>query len=152
MEDTISRKTFIGQVAVGAAGLWGIFNAIGCSDKEEIALEKKLDNIEFNGFAELNSGEYEAIDFSIPTKGKVMRIDKLGDEIYTKRHGDNGIIIIEGSFYYKIEPDRSFSPNLYHTDKYGKTPENPDNDYWGDTRTGKVTLRIKPKKGDKNDK
>jgi len=92
------------------------------------------------GFNEIKK-EYTPIDFDIPTRGDVILIEKLENKKYETYKKDNGDLVIEGDFYYKIRPQSKFTPQVDHSDMYGNTPENSD--YWSSTRSGKVILRQK---------
>lgn len=93
----------------------------------------------FQGFPELQQG-YQVVDFQIPTKGDVVFI-KNGEGA-RRVVAPNGDVQYEGKFYYEIRPQAKFGPqDDQHSDMQGRTPLNPDDNYWGDVRTGKVVLR-----------
>ena len=55
----------------------------------------------------------------------------------------DGDIKIEGTFYFKIRPQWKFSPQIDHTDRNGRTPENSD--YWGNYGEGMIILSLENK-------
>ncbi len=102
---------------------------IGCGQDKKV---------EYSNFPRLEQG-YEVVDFNIPTKGKVVRIEKLEDQMYFSNEESDGSLTIAGTFEYEIEPEGRFKPALEHTDNYGRTLSNSN--YWIDQREGTVTLK-----------
>ncbi len=115
-------------------GLAGIV-ALGLAPRFTNAPEKYL------GFEAYSRKGYTLLSYEIPTKGDVVLIRKLPHAAYTEIKEKDGSLVLTGPFYYQIEPDPRFAPqDEVHTDMYGRTPTNPQDDYWGDTRIGSVIL------------
>ena len=83
---------------------------------------------------------YKVIKIDLPTEGDIVLLRKMPFREYEIKNLSNGNVMITGNFYYEIRPQTKFAPNLYHTDKYGNTPEK--NNYWGATRYGTVLLSM----------
>ncbi|MBI5148734.1 hypothetical protein HZA33_03570 [Candidatus Pacearchaeota archaeon] len=97
------------------------------------------------GFESYAKKGFAPVACQMQTKGDVIFVEKLEGPYIETRNKDGSITLV-GNFYYQIEPDSYFAPHdEMGSDARGKTPSNPDNDYWGDVREGSVRLerRIK---------
>lgn len=87
---------------------------------------------------------YHIENVNIPTRGTIIRVEKLPGEQYQKTvDSKTGMITFTGPFEYEIKPLNSAYPkDDLHTDMEGHSPYDKNSKYWTDVRNGKVTLHL----------
>jgi hypothetical protein len=88
---------------------------------------------------------YHIESVHIPTRGNIIRVEKLPEEHYQKTvDKKTGMITFKGNFEYEIEPLRSAMPkDADHSDMKGNTPYGPNGaKYWQKIKEGTVTLHL----------
>ncbi len=126
---------------VGAYTL-GTFSLVGVALVYHFATKDRDVSEVYKNFSRLDNGTHMVQSFDIPTRGDVIEIEKLSNEVDYKDSIDSlGNISIKGVFKYRIRPQNEFAPNTpLKTDMVGNSE---DYDFWVDERYGMVT--IKPK-------
>jgi hypothetical protein len=121
-----------GAMVVASAGII----ASGYNDKQKL----NSTPIKLEGFAK-NFTLSEAPN--IPTKGKIIRVEKIPGIQYDSTVLPNGVTQFRGPFEYEIAPSYEFMKEHdgLHTDKDGNDPHSKD--FWTSTREGIVTGFVK---------
>lgn len=129
----------IGGVLVGLALLLG---SCGYALHLRSVDERRNDPETYEGFDKELLAGYTPVGCELPTKGDVIRVERLPDKQYQTVTLDDETIKVSGMFEYEIRPQKEYGTHTPEdTDMNGHSPARDGAEYWRDVREGAVILQ-----------